>query len=74
MLRKLFVVFIASTLFVGCGTGTDQQNDNTPGQTPTDENLNNEEMDDNLNREQIEQDVDEMIPEEEIVPNENNNE
>lgn len=78
MLRKLFVVMFASVLFVGCGTGTNDENDQTPNDTPMDDNLNeeiNEELpgdtDNNLNREQIDED---MLPEEEnITPDRNNN-
>lgn len=76
MLRKLFVVMFASVLFVGCGTGTNDENDQTPNDTPMDDNEEiNEELpgdtDNNLNREQIDED---MLPEEEnITPDGNNN-
>lgn len=78
MLKKLFVVIIASTFIVACGPATEEkiQDEN---QTPTNEDMNQNDgnsgnpgdMDDNLNREQMDED---LIPNEEDLPlNGNNN-
>lgn len=78
MWKKLFVAMIACTLFVGCGTGTDENNEQSPNDAPTNENMNENEIndgtpggtDDNLNREQIDGDI--MPNDDDIMPDENN--